>query len=113
MAENIAEIADHPSRAFKVQTTVLREHTRDTSIKLKSGEHLFVVVDGRPPIDSGHSGPDEICIVSEQFGTWPVVAVRVRAAHVDQWRALSEADAGRMMSRVRDSVRAHLQKDPG
>lgn len=109
--QRVAELADHPALAFKVQSIVLREHTRDTSVHLNRGEHLFIVVDGRAPIDSGHSGPDNVCILTEQFCSWPVVAVKVRTRHVDKWRRLTAADADRMMKRVRDSVASLSNKD--
>ena len=100
----VLEMADHPSRAFKVQTIVFREHTRDTSVRLKRGERLFIIHDGQTPIDTDCYGPDEILVMTEKFGTWPVVAVKVRLAHVDSWRKVTTEDAGRMMARVR----AHL-----
>lgn len=98
-----AYLADHPSRAFKVQTTVFREHTRDTSVNLAKGERLFVLTDNGLD-ETPHLGPDNVLIVTEHFGCWPVVAIKVRETHVDRWRNITLDDCARMMVRVRAAL---------
>lgn len=99
------ELADHPARAFQVQTMVFLPENRNTSVRLKKGEHLFVLTDSGLE-ESPHAGPQEVMIVTEHFGTWPVVAIKVRAAHVERWRSVTTDDCARMMKRVRSALRA-------
>lgn len=103
------ELADHPARAFRVQTAVFLADTRNTAIKLKKGEHLFVLTDNGLE-EAPHAGPQEVMIVTEHFGTWPVVAIKVRAAHVERWRSVTTDDCARMMKRVRSALRAGGQR---
>jgi hypothetical protein len=107
IAGKLSDIADHPERAFKVQTTVFLPETRSTSVRLARGECLFVLTD-KGLDEAPVKGPDDVMICTEHFGCWPVVAIRVRAAHVERWRKVTDADCGRMMTRVRAALRDHL-----
>lgn len=106
MTDDIAKIADHPKWAYKVSATVFLPETKQTSVKLKKGERLFVLTD-KGVEDSGCSGPEDILIITEHFGVWPVVAIKVREAHADAWRDLPKDVHLSMMKRVR----THLEKD--
>ena len=99
----IAELADHPSRAFNAKVTVFLPETRNTSVKLRKGERLFVLTD-KGLEETPCIGPDDVLIVTEHFGCWPVVAIPVRAAHVEKWRSITPAAAERMMARVRNAL---------
>ena len=96
--------------AFHVTTTVFLPEHRETHIKLKHGEHLFVLTD-KGVEESPHKGPQEVLIVTEHFGCWPVVAIPVPAKHAPEWRKVTKADAARMMKRVRAAMRPTAVKD--
>ena len=59
--------------AFKVKVAVFMPHTRNTSVNLKRGEHLFVLTD-KGLEEAGHTGPQEVLIMTEHFGVWSVVS---------------------------------------
>lgn len=96
-------------KAFQVLTTVFMPHTRDTHVKLKRGERLFVLTD-QGITESPHSGPQEVLILAENFGCWPVVALHVPIQYAAEWRKVTKADAARMMKRVRAKLME--QKEP-
>jgi hypothetical protein len=96
----LASLGDHPARAYHVQTTIFLSDTRNTSVKLSKGEHLFVLTD-RGIEEAPHVGPDDVMIVAEHFGCWPVVAIRVPEAHVGKWRTMPADVHVSMMKRVR------------
>ncbi len=91
-----------PPDAFKVEASVFMPHMRDTSIKLKRGETLFCLTD-KGLSECPNSGPDDVLIVTEEFGCWPVVAFTTR--HAEAWRQTTTADRLRMMRRVRQKLR--------
>lgn len=88
---------------FKVKTSVFMPGTQDTSFKLAKGERLFVLTD-KGLDECPNVGPDEVLVVSEQFGCWPVVAFKVDARAAEAWRETTAADHSRMMKRVRRAL---------
>jgi hypothetical protein len=109
MNGDAAKVAD----PFKVQVTVFMPHTKNTSIKLKRGEHLFALTDNGLD-EAGHTGPQEVLVIAEKFGVWPVVVFGTTAP--DAWRNTTAEDHARMMARVRrhlspTAVRAHLENN--
>ena len=109
-AAGVAYLGDHPANAYKASTTVFLPETRNTSVTLKSGEHLFILTDNGVE-EAPHVGPQEILLITEHFGCWPVVAIRVRAAHVDAWRNLPQGVHELFMKRVRAALRARTGDD--
>lgn len=103
----VANILDHDANAYKVHTTVFRQGTRDTSVKLKRGEHLFILTD-KGISEAPQPGPDTVYIFTDYFGCWPVVAIRVRRAHLDKWRSLPMGVIERMMARIRRHIEAEV-----
>ncbi len=100
----VANILDAPSlrqKAYQQRAHVFLEGMANTSVKLRAGEHLFVLTD--KGIDEGpHIGPGDVAIVTEHFGCWPVVAFAIPAHHVEAWRRIDpEVSAPQMMARVR------------
>lgn len=91
-----------PPDASKVQAIIFMPHVRDTSMKLKRGETLFCLTD-RGLSECPNSGPDDVLVVTEEFGCWPVVAFTT--AHAEEWRRTTSADHLRMMQRVRQNLR--------
>lgn len=106
----VTELADRPSLAFKVQTFVFLPESRNTSVQIGRGERLFVLTDNGVD-EAPHEGPENILIVTEKFGCWPVVAIRVRDVHAQRWRSLSPDACNRMMARVRAALRDRLQEN--
>jgi hypothetical protein len=103
----VTNLADHPSKAFQVMTTVLIESRPDAAVKLKRGEELFVIRRHREPLRPGYVGPDEIYVAGEALAEsgWPVLLCYVRSTHADRWVGLDGATCTRMVNRAN----AHLQ----
>lgn len=100
----VTSILDAPSlrkKAYQQRAHVFLEGMVNTSIKLRAGERLFVLTD--KGIDEGpHTGPDDVAIITEHFGCWPVIAFAIPAHHVEAWRRIDpEVSAPKMMARVR------------
>lgn len=100
----VANILDAPSlrkKAYQQRAHVFLEGMTNTSVKLRAGERLFVLTD--KGIEEGpHVGPDDVLVVTEHFGCWPVVAFAIPAHHVEAWRRIDpETSAPKMMARVR------------
>ena len=100
----VTNIFDAPSRRrnpYQQTAHVFLEGMASTSVKLRAGERLFVLTD--KGIDEGpHIGPDDVLIMTEKFGSWPVVAFAIPPQHVESWRRIDpEISAPRMMARVR------------
>lgn len=102
MSGSVAELADHPNRAFKVQTTVLIASRPDAEVRLRAGEELFVARRHKPIMRPGYVGPDNVMVLGNEIakGNWPVVLCVVRSVHAGQWCGLSGAVATRMVNRA-------------
>ena len=103
-AAGVTSILDAPSlrgKPYQQRAHVFLEGMTNTSVKLRAGERLFVLTD--KGIDEGpHTGPDDVAIVTEHFGCWPVVAFAIPARHAAAWRRIDpETSAAKMMARVR------------
>ncbi len=106
---DVKALADGLKRAFRVSTTVFLPESRGDSVRLSRGEHLFILTD-RGLEEAPYAGPDEVSIALDHWGCWPVVAIRVRTAHLSDWRSVTPDDATRMMTRVRAEL-ARRQKE--
>lgn len=99
--DNIIDFKGIDPRPYAVSVTVLTAQCPDATVRLKRGEELFVVTEGRPIQRPGHRGPDEVFAMGEGIcgGNWPVMLVRVR--HPEAWAELDAATANRMIARCR------------
>lgn len=109
----VQALADHPSKAFKVVATVFREHTKNTSIKLEKGECLWTLSKARGLEEAGGCGPEEVLILTEDFGSWPIFAFKVRVAHADKWRNIKKDAADRMLARCERELAGYFSTDAG
>jgi hypothetical protein len=100
-------------KPYQQKAHVFLEGMVNTSVKLAAGERLFVLTD-KGIEESPHTGPDDVLIVTEHFGCWPVVAFAIPARHVEAWRRIDpEKSAPKMMARIRGALdRRPQSKEP-
>ena len=110
----VPHIADHPSRAFKTVATCFLSETKNTHVDLAQGECLWTLSEARGLEEAGYCGKQSVLILTEDFGSWPIFAFKVRIAHVDKWRAISKDAADRMLARCIRGLEAYrpTQQEP-
>lgn len=110
MADNVISIGDHLTGPFHVPTVVMTERCQTASVKLLRGERLICFCRGDKPYVTVHKGPDEICVIGEFFGVWPVAAARVKEQYVADWKRVTVEDVGRMITRIEGALERHLTR---
>jgi len=115
VAENVLPFRPSGNNPYMQIANVFTERHRNTSVQIKRGERIFVLSD-KGIDECPNSGPDEVMIMTESFGSWPVVAFVIPARHVEAWRRIDpEVSAPRMMARVRrrlaDALAQHEHRE--